>query len=52
MDLDKLNEELMPTANDIKSKMDMLQKKYNFNLDFSFKEISMDEIINDSSENS
>jgi hypothetical protein len=40
----KLNNELMPIANDIKTKMDFLGEKYNFNLDFAFKEIKTEEI--------
>ena len=34
----------MPIANDIKAKMDFLGEKYNFNLDFAFKEIKTEEI--------
>lgn len=51
MDLEKINAELMPTANEIKSKMEMLQEKYNFKIDFAFPEISMKEIIEDFDEN-
>lgn len=44
-----LNDELMPIANDIKAKMEALQKKYNIKLDeFAFPEIKIDEIINPS----
>lgn len=40
-----LNDELMPIANDIKAKMDNLQDRFNFKLDFGFPEITMEEII-------
>lgn len=43
--LKKLNNELMPIANDIKAKMDSLQEKYNFNLDFAFPEIKDEEVF-------
>lgn len=39
-----LNDELMPIANDIKAKMDNLQDRFNFKLDFGFPEITMEEI--------
>lgn len=39
-----LNDELMPIANDIKAKIDNLQDRFNFKLDFGFPEITMEEI--------
>lgn len=42
----KLNKELMPIANEIESKMKLLQSMFNFNLEeFAFPEITMEEII-------
>lgn len=40
-----LNSQLMPIANEIKGKMESLQDKYNFNLEFAFPEITMEEIL-------
>lgn len=43
--LDSLNNELMPTALNIKQKMEMLQKRFNLpDMEFSFKELTMEEI--------
>lgn len=44
----KINDEVMPIANDIKSKMDKLQEKYGFKLNFGFPEIKDEEILNKS----
>ena len=41
----KINAEVMPIANEIRSKMEMLSKKYNFKIDFAFPEITPDEIL-------
>lgn len=46
VDVYHINQEIMPVVNDIKRKMDDLQNKYNFSLDFSFPELTMDEILN------
>lgn len=44
--LEELNNQLMPTALDIKQKMEMLQKRFNLPIsDFAFKELTMEEII-------
>ena len=43
-ELVKINEQMMPIANDIKSKMDFLQSKYGFSLDFAFTPITQQEI--------
>lgn len=40
-----LNSEVMPIANDIKAKMDNLQKRFNFNMEFGFPEITLEEIV-------
>lgn len=50
LDLTKLNKQIMPTVNDIESKMKMLQEKYNFSMDFSFPEITMEEITGETKE--
>ena len=50
LDLTKLNKQIMPTVNDIESKMKMLQEKYNFSMDFSFPEITMEEITGEHKE--
>ena len=44
MNPDPINKEVMPIVNDIKSKMDMLAKKYNFKIDFGFPEITEGEL--------
>lgn len=45
VNLDKLNDKLMPTANDIKSKMEFLQNKYKFKMDpFAFTEIKIEDL--------
>lgn len=44
-----LNNQLMPIANDIKSKMEVLAKRFNIKLDeFAFPEIKIEEIVNPS----
>ena len=42
----RINDEVMPTVNEIKAKMEMLRDKYNIKLDeFAFPEIKLEEII-------
>lgn len=44
--LNNINKSLTPIANEIKTKMEMLAKEYNFNIDFAFPEITMEDIMN------
>lgn len=46
LDVERINQDVMPIANDIKSKMEKLQSKFNFKLEFGFPELTMDEILN------
>lgn len=40
----KINKQLMPIVNSIKGKIDYMQGKYDFTLDFAFPEIRSEEI--------
>lgn len=41
---DKINNQLMPIANNIEKNMNTLSEQYGFNLDFSFTQIKSEEI--------
>ena len=46
MSLDEINQELGNISNQIEAKMKFLQEKYNFSLDYAFKPITEQDIIN------
>lgn len=48
---DKINQQVMPIVNDIKGKMDKLKEQYNFELNFAFPEITMEEIMGTDTKN-
>lgn len=44
LSLGEVNTELMKISNQIESKMNYLQEKYGFKIDYAFKPITMDEL--------
>ncbi len=47
-----INKEVMPIVNDIKSKINKLEDKYKFKIDFAFTEITKEDIMGEDLDNS